>query len=100
MPKVYDSPSDQPNAFVTGHNPANSAAAVTNGIARLLSRDELEGVIAHELAHIQNRDILTSTIAATLAAAITLVARCARLFVERKRQGVGTRTILLLASHS
>lgn len=75
MPKVYVMPSDQPNAFATGRNPAHAAVAVTNGIVRLLSREELEGVIAHELAHVKNRDILTSSIAATLAAAITLLAR-------------------------
>src|SRR5690625_7011500 len=86
MPQVYVIPSDLPNAFATGRNPANSAAPVTNGIARLLSRDELEGVIAHELAHIQNRDILTSTIAATLASAITLVARFALFFGDRDRK--------------
>lgn len=75
MPKVYVIPNDQPNAFATGRNPSNAAVAVTNGIVRILSPQELEGVIAHELAHIKNRDILTSTIAATLAAAITLLAR-------------------------
>lgn len=80
MPKVYVIPGDQPNAFATGRNPEHSAVAVTNGIVRLLDRDELEGVIAHELAHIQNRDILTSSIAATLAAAITMIARFAIFF--------------------
>lgn len=80
MPRVYVIPSDQPNAFATGRNPANSAVAVTNGIVRLLSREELEGVIAHELAHIQNRDILTGSIAATIAAAITMLARFALFF--------------------
>ena len=75
MPKLYVIPNDQPNAFATGRNPENAAVAVTNGIVRLLSPQELEGVIAHELAHIKNRDILTSTIAATLAAAITMLAR-------------------------
>lgn len=75
MPKVYVVPSDQPNAFATGRNPANAAVAVTSGIRKMLTDRELAGVIAHELAHIQNRDILTSTIAATIASAITLVAR-------------------------
>lgn len=80
MPRVYVIPSDQPNAFATGRNPANSAVAVTNGIVRLLTKEELEGVIAHELAHIQNRDILTGSIAATIAAAITMLARFALFF--------------------
>ena len=80
MPKVYVIPSDQPNAFATGRNPDHAAVAVTNGIARLLSSEELEGVIAHELAHVKNRDILTSSVAATIAAAITLLARFAIFF--------------------
>ena len=80
MPKVYVIPSDQPNAFATGRNPDHSAVAVTNGIVRLLSPSELEGVIGHELAHIKNRDILTSTIAATIASAITMLARFAMFF--------------------
>jgi heat shock protein HtpX len=75
MPRVFIVPSDQPNAFATGRNPANAAVAVTSGLQRMLNERELAGVIAHELAHIQNRDILTSTIAATIASAITLVAR-------------------------
>lgn len=77
MPKVVVIPSDQPNAFATGRNPKNAAVAVTNGIVRQLSPRELEGVIAHELAHIQNRDILTASVAATIAVAITLLARFA-----------------------
>ncbi len=77
MPKVVVIPSDQPNAFATGRNPEHAAVAVTNGIVGRLSPRELEGVIGHELAHIKNRDILTSTIAATLASAITLLARFA-----------------------
>ena len=97
MPKVYVIPSDQPNAFATGRNPANSAVAVTNGIARLLSKDELEGVVAHELAHIQNRDILTSTIAATLASAITLLARFALFFGDRNRNIFASLAMLILA---
>lgn len=74
MPKLYVTPSDQPNAFATGRNPANSAVAVTEGIMRLLNRSEIEGVLAHELAHIKNRDVLVGTIAAALAGAITMVA--------------------------
>ncbi len=75
MPKVYVIPGDQPNAFATGRNPQNSAVAATEGIMRTLSRDELSGVIGHELAHIKNRDILTGTIAATLAGAISMLAQ-------------------------
>ncbi len=74
MPKLYVTPSPQPNAFATGRNPANSAVAVTEGIMRLLSRTEVEGVLAHELSHIKNRDVLVGTIAATLAGAITMMA--------------------------
>ncbi|MCG8400519.1 MAG: zinc metalloprotease HtpX [Firmicutes bacterium] len=74
MPKLYVTPSPQPNAFATGRNPANSAVAVTEGIMRLLNRTEVEGVLAHELAHIKNRDVLVGTIAAALAGAITMMA--------------------------
>lgn len=77
MPKVYIIPSQTPNAFATGRNPAHASVAVTEGILRTLADDELEGVLAHELAHIRNRDILISTIAATLAGTITFVARMA-----------------------
>jgi len=73
MPKLYVTPSDQPNAFATGRNPSNSAVAVTEGIMRLLSRSEVEGVLSHELAHIKNRDVLVGTIAATLAGAIAMI---------------------------
>jgi len=71
MPKLYIIPSPNPNAFATGRNPANAAVAVTDGIMRILDREELEGVIAHELAHVRNRDTLISTIAATIAGAIS-----------------------------
>lgn len=80
MPRLYVIPSEQPNAFATGRSPNHSAVAVTQGIVRLLNREELEGVIAHELAHIKHRDILISSIAATLAAAITMLARFAFFF--------------------
>ena len=73
MPKLYVTPSDQPNAFATGRNPANSAVAVTEGIMRLLNKSEVEGVMAHELAHIKNRDVLVGTIAATFAGAISMI---------------------------
>ncbi|MCL5289476.1 MAG: zinc metalloprotease HtpX [Bacillota bacterium] len=73
MPKVYIQPSDQPNAFATGRNPENSAVAVTEGILRILNPQELGGVLAHELAHIKNRDVLVGTIAAALAGAISMM---------------------------
>ncbi len=73
MPKVYIIPSEGPNAFATGRNPQNAAVAATEGIMRLLNEEELEGVMAHELAHVQNRDTLISTIAATFAGAIAML---------------------------
>ena len=78
MPKVYIMENDTPNAFATGRNPGHAAVAVTTGIMRLLTREELTGVLAHELAHIQNRDILISTIAATIAGAISYLAHMAQ----------------------
>jgi heat shock protein HtpX len=77
MPKVYVIPEMSPNAFATGRNPAHAAVAATEGIMRLLNEQELEGVIAHELAHVKHRDILISSVAATVAAAIMMVARMA-----------------------
>jgi heat shock protein HtpX len=74
MPRIFITPSEQPNAFATGRNPAHAAVAVTEGIMRILSRSELEGVLAHELAHVKNRDVLLGTIAASIAGAITMVA--------------------------
>jgi heat shock protein HtpX len=75
MPKIYVLPTESPNAFATGRNPQHASVAVTHGILGLLDDEELEGVLAHELGHVKNRDILTSSIAATLAGAITLIAR-------------------------
>jgi heat shock protein HtpX len=75
MPKIYVLPTDSPNAFATGRNPQHASVAVTRGILQLLDDEELEGVLAHELGHVRNRDILTSSIAATLAGAITMIAR-------------------------
>lgn len=77
-PRVYVIPESVPNAFATGRNPENSAVAFTEGLLRTLERDELEGVTAHELAHIRNRDILISTVAATLAGAIMYIAQMAQ----------------------
>lgn len=74
MPKVYIIPSDSPNAFATGRNPSNAAVAATEGILRILTMEELEGVMAHELGHVRNRDILIGTIAATMAGAISMLA--------------------------
>ena len=78
MPRVYLIATDSPNAFATGRNPEHAAVAATEGILRLLTTDELEGVMAHELGHVRNRDILTSTVAATLAGAIMMLARMAQ----------------------
>jgi heat shock protein HtpX len=80
MPKVYVIRQPQPNAFATGRNPENAAVAVTTGILEILSRDELAGVIAHELAHIKNRDTLTMAVAATVAGAVSMLAQFGFLF--------------------
>lgn len=90
MPRVYLIDEAQPNAFATGRNPEHGAVAVTSGILQLLTREELQGVIAHELAHIKNRDILIGTVAATVAAAISYVAQIAQwgmLFGGRNNDG-------------
>ena len=78
MPKVYVIPEESPNAFATGRNPAHAAVAATEGILRILTPDELEGVLAHEMSHVRNRDILIGTVAATLAGAIMMLANMAR----------------------
>src|SRR5271168_313330 len=80
MPKIYVIPTESPNAFATGRNPNHASVAVTHGILGLLNDEELEGVLAHELGHVRNRDILTSSIAATLAGAITILSRFAFFF--------------------
>jgi len=77
MPKLYVIPTDSPNAFATGRNPSHASVAVTQGILSLLDDEELEGVLAHEIGHVRNRDILISSIAATLAGAVTMIARMA-----------------------
>jgi heat shock protein HtpX len=106
MPKIYVIPTDSPNAFATGRNPQHASVAVTNGILNLLNDEELEGVLAHELGHVKNRDILTSSIAATIAGAITILARMgywAALFGgyggggrDRERGGGGIGALLML----
>jgi len=78
MPKVYMIPGDQPNAFATGRNPSHAAVAVTQGITRVLNKEELAGVLAHEMAHVLNRDILIGTVAATIAGAISMLATLAQ----------------------
>src|SRR5438093_2660802 len=78
MPKVYIIPSEAPNAFATGRNPKHAAVAATEGILRLLTREELAGVMAHEMGHVRNRDILIGTIAATIAGAISMLAHIAQ----------------------
>jgi heat shock protein HtpX len=99
MPKIYVIPTESPNAFATGRNPNHASVAVTHGILALLNDEELEGVLAHELGHVRNRDILTSSIAATLAGAITILARMAFWFGggQRRNGGLGALFMLLLA---
>jgi heat shock protein HtpX len=98
MPKVYIIPQASPNAFATGRNPEHAAVAVTEGILRILTDEELEGVIAHELAHVKHRDILISSVAATLAAAIMMVSRFAMFFGGgRSDDRQGSNPVALLA---
>src|SRR5579864_2593658 len=91
MPKIYVLPTESPNAFATGRNPQHASVAVTRGILDLLDDEELEGVLAHELGHVKNRDILTSSVAATLAGAITILARMAFWFGAMSGMGGGDR---------
>ncbi len=104
MPKIYVIPTESPNAFATGRNPQHASVAVTHGILSLLTDEELEGVLAHELGHVNNRDILISSVAATLAGAITMIAsmgRWAMLFGgfgggDRDRRGGGLSALFML----
>lgn len=96
MPRVYLLPTEQPNAFATGRNPEHSAVAVTQGLLRLLDRDELAGVIAHELAHIQHRDTLTMTVTATMAGAIAMMGNMMMFSGNRDRQGGALGGILAM----
>lgn len=102
MPKLYLIPSEQPNAFATGRNPEHAAVAVTQGILRILNREELAGVLAHEIAHIRNRDILIGTIAATIAGAISMLANMAQWAMifgggrDNDREGGGHPAVMIL----
>jgi heat shock protein HtpX len=107
MPKIYVIPTESPNAFATGRNPRHASVAVTQGILNLLNDEELEGVLAHELGHVNNRDILISSIAATLAGAITYLGHMGRFAMifggmgsdrdERRGGGLGALIMLILA---
>jgi heat shock protein HtpX len=99
MPRVYIIPQPSPNAFATGRNPEHAAVAATEGILQMLSDEELEGVIAHELAHVKHRDILISSVAATLAAAIMMISRFAMFFGGGRRDDRdGGNPIAILAT--
>lgn len=103
MPRVYLIDEDQPNAFATGRNPANAAVAATTGLLRRLNADEVAGVMAHELAHVQNRDTLTMTITATLAGAISMLGNFAFFFGGNNREnnnplgGIGVLVAMIVA---
>jgi heat shock protein HtpX len=101
MPKIYVIPNDSPNAFATGRNPQHASVAVTQGILNLLNDEELEGVLAHELGHVNNRDILIGSVAATIAGAITMLSRFGFFFGgdrdDRRGGGIGALLMLILA---
>lgn len=100
MPRLYIMPTSQPNAFATGRNPNNAVISVTDGLLRLLNKEEIEGVLAHELAHIRNRDILISSIAAVMAGALTTIARLGRWQAYpggRRKQESGAALLRLVA---
>ena len=103
MPKIYVIPTESPNAFATGRNPSHASVAVTHGILGLLTDEELEGVLAHELGHVNNRDILISSVAATIAGAITMLASMGRFAMifggmggDRDRRGGGLSALFML----
>lgn len=101
LPNITIIPNDQPNAFATGRNPQNAAVAATTGLLDMLTREEIRGVMAHELAHVKNRDTLTMTVTATVAGAIAMLANFAMFFGgnDRERPGgmIGTIALMLLA---
>ena len=97
MPRVYIIQTDQPNAFATGRNPENAAIAASSGLLRMMTRDEIAGVLGHELAHVKNRDTLTMTIAATIAGAISMLAQFGMFFGGNRREGGGRIAGTLLA---
>jgi len=100
MPKVYIIDNDQPNAFATGRNPENAAVAATSGLLRLLSHEEIAGVMAHELAHVKNRDTLIMTVTATIAGALSMLANFALFFGNNRNNPlgiVGTILVMILA---
>src|SRR5205823_11654363 len=107
MPKIYVIPSDSPNAFATGRNPQHASVAVTQGILNLLNDEELEGVLGHELGHVRNRDILISSIVATIAGAVTMLANMGKWAMifggfggrdnDREGGGIGALLMLILA---
>lgn len=106
MPKLYMIRGEQPNAFATGRNPEHAAVAVTEGITRLLSRDELRGVLSHELTHVKHRDILVGTVAATMAGAISMIAQMGQMAAmfgggrssnDREGSGLGGLLMVLVA---
>src|ERR1700689_2202606 len=105
MPKIYVIPTESPNAFATGRNPKHASVAVTHGILGLLNDEELEGVLAHELGHVGNRDILISSVAATIAGAVTMISRFGRFAMifggmggagDRDRRGGGLAGLFML----
>src|SRR5712671_5649517 len=98
QPRCYIIPDPSPNAFATGRNPEHAAVAATDGILQILNDEELEGVLAHELAHVKHRDILISSIAATLAAAIMMISRFAMFFGGGRSNREGSNPIALLAT--
>jgi heat shock protein HtpX len=106
MPAIYVIPTESPNAFATGRNPRHASVAVTQGILRLLNEEELEGVLAHELGHVNNRDILISSVAATIAGAVTMLAAMGRWAAffggfggsrDQRRSPIGALLMLFLA---
>jgi len=94
-PRVYIIDTPQPNAFATGRNPANAAVAATTGLLSTLNREEVAGVMAHELAHVRNRDTLTMTVTATFAGAITMLANVAMFFTNRERGGIVSGLLIM-----